>query len=279
VTNSKQYAKSPLEVVGLIPAAGKATRIAPLPCSKELYPLGFCPAEESTGLRPKVVCHYLLEKMRLADVSKAYIVLREGKWDIPAYLGDGKMLDMHLAYLMMDLPFGVPYTLEQAYPFSRDATVAFGFPDIIFQPDDAFEQLLARQVATNADIVLGLFPTDKPQKSDMVGLDEEGRVREIVIKSRQTNLRYAWIIAVWTPVFTGFMHEYLPSVNAPEQRELFLGHVIQAALDTDLQIESVIYPHGTYLDIGTPEDLAKAVSSEIVSRVPIHAYSKGMVDR
>jgi glucose-1-phosphate thymidylyltransferase len=85
--------------------------------------------------------------MRLAGVTRAYIVLREGKWDIPAYLGDGTMLNMHLAYLMMRLPFGAPYTLDQAYPFVQDALVAFGFPDIIFQPDDAFVQLLARQAA------------------------------------------------------------------------------------------------------------------------------------
>lgn len=31
------------------------------------------------------------------------IVLREGERDIPTYLGDGTMLDMYLAYLMMRL--------------------------------------------------------------------------------------------------------------------------------------------------------------------------------
>jgi glucose-1-phosphate thymidylyltransferase len=138
------------EVIGLIPAGGQATRIAPLPCSKELYPVGFRQVDEGRSLRPKVICHYLLEKMRLAGATKAYIVLRQGKWDIPAYLGDGTMLNMHLAYLMMHLPFGTPYTVDQAYPFVQDALVAFGFPDIIFQPDDAFVQLLARQAATEA---------------------------------------------------------------------------------------------------------------------------------
>ncbi len=261
--------KTRREVIGLMPAAGEATRLSPLPCSKELYPVGFRPAEQGSSVRPKVVCHYLLEKMRLAGVTRAYIILREGKWDIPAYFGGGEILDMHLAYLMMDLPFGVPYTLDQAYPFVQDAMLAFGFPDIIFQPDDAFVQLLARQAVTNADIVLGLFPADQPQKIDMVDLDANGRVHQIVIKPRRTNLRYTWIIAVWTPVFTRFMHEYLSSVNAHKQRELFVGDVIQEAIDKNWQVESVIYPHGTYLDIGTPGDLAKAVSSEIVSRVPI----------
>ena len=65
------------------------------------------------------------------------------------------MMNMQLAYLMMHLLFGVPYTLDQAYSFVQDALVAIGFPDIIFQPDDAFVRLLARQAATNADVVLG----------------------------------------------------------------------------------------------------------------------------
>src|SRR5262245_55704587 len=124
-----------LELVGLIPAAGQATRIAPLPCSKEIFPVGFRTEPQSGTVRPKVVSHYLLEKMRRAGITRAYLVLRSGKWDIPAYYGDGAMLDMHLAYLLMGRPFGPPYTLDQAYPFLQNALVAFGFPDILFTPD------------------------------------------------------------------------------------------------------------------------------------------------
>jgi glucose-1-phosphate thymidylyltransferase len=84
------------EIIGLIPAAGQATRIAPLPCSKELYPIGFRTVPGSDGLRPKAVSHYLLEKMQIAGVRKAYFILRQGKWDIPAYWGDGEMLEWTL---------------------------------------------------------------------------------------------------------------------------------------------------------------------------------------
>ena len=162
------------EVIGLLPAAGQAKRIAPLPVSKELYPIGFRFVEENHSLRPKAVCHYLLEKMQLAGIAKAYIILRSGKWDIPAYLGDGAMLNMHLGYLIMGLPFGVPYTLDQAYPFVQKALVALGFPDILFQPDDVFVRLLARLRASEADVVLGLFPTDQSQKAGMVDFDAGG---------------------------------------------------------------------------------------------------------
>jgi len=265
------------EVIGLLPAAGQAARIAPLPCSKELYPVGFRLVDEDRSSRPKVVCHYLLEKMRLAGITKAYVVLRKGKWDIPAYLGDGTMLNMHLAYLMMHLPFGAPYTLDQAYPFVQHALVAFGFPDILFQPDDAFVRLLSHQAAANADAVLGLFPSDQPRKMDMVDLDDNGQVRQIVIKPHRTHLRYTWFIAVWTPVFTRFMHEHLAAIqnineqddianHVPEQRELFVGDVIQAAIHNDLRVEAVLFPDDTYLDIGTPDDLIKAVRN--IGRLP-----------
>ena len=268
--NFRQNKVNYLEVVGLIPAAGQARRITPLPCSKELYPIGFHRDAKGRSLRPKVVFHYLLEKMRLAGITKAYIILRDGKWDIPGYLGDGKMLSMHLSYLMMDLPFGVPYTLDQAYPFVQDSMVACGLPDIIFQPDDAFVRLLVRQAETNADVVLAVLPADRPEKCDMLDLDKHGRIQRFVIKPPQTHLHYTWVVAVWTPVFTNFMHEYLSNHqeleeqnnaegNAPQQRELYLGDVFQAAIYNEMHVDTVLFREGSCLDIGTPEDMVRAV--------------------
>jgi glucose-1-phosphate thymidylyltransferase len=211
----------------------------------------------------------MLEKMRLADVKKIYVILRKGKWDIPLYFGDGKMLDMHLAYLMMDLPFGVPFTLDQAYPFVKDATVALGFPDMIIQPDDAFDKLLAKQDESNADIVLGLFPADQPHKTDMVEMDDHGRIRAIYIKPEQTHLVYAWEIAVWSPAFTAFMHNYVLSqqerytkvknnIDYEKNKELFVGDIIQEAIRDNMKVDVVVFKDGKSLDIGDPDDLLKA---------------------
>src|SRR5688572_19363039 len=97
----------PRAAIGLIPAAGLANRIAPLPCSKELYPVGFRIDETGNAKRPKVVSHYLLEKMRLAGVSRIYFILRTGKWDIPGYYGDGSMLNVPVAYLSLGSTWGV----------------------------------------------------------------------------------------------------------------------------------------------------------------------------
>jgi len=226
--------------------------------------------DQSGVVRPKVVCHYLLEKMKLAGVKRAFFVLRSGKWDIPAYLGDGTLVGLDLAYVMMGKPFGPPYTLDQAFPFVQNEIIAFGFPDILFKPDDSFIQLLARQNSSKADVILGLFPAHDCRQMDMVDLHSDGRIRSILLKPLQTELRYAWICAMWTPVFTSFMHQYLATFqqatfsgdtlqHQPAQAELSVGAVLQASIEQGLRAEGVLFNDGTYVDIGTPDGLQRAL--------------------
>jgi glucose-1-phosphate thymidylyltransferase len=207
----------------------------------------------------------------MADITKAFVILRDGKWDIPAYFGDGKVLDMNLAYLMMDLPYGVPFTLDQAFPFVKDAVIALGFPDIIFQPGDAYRKLLLRQAETDADLVLGLFAAHQPQKTDMVEIGDGGKICALHIKPGQTQLTYTWQIAVWTPAFTRYMHEYVlcrkeEGANLTGQKELFVGDVIHSAIQDKMRTEYVLFPEGNYMDIGTPDDLLRVFQS--ARRVP-----------
>ena len=251
------------KLVGLIPAGGSAARIAPLPCSKEIFPIGLKTISD-TGTRSKAVCEYLLEKMKIAGVDNVFIVIRKDKPDIPGYLGDGSEFGLNLAYLIMRNPNGAPFTLNQAYHFIKDDNIAFGFADIIFQPDDAYNRLIHHQIKSDAEIILGVFPATNPSIMDMVDLDKSGRVRSIEIKPHKTNLQYTWLIAVWTPVFTQFMHEYLLKSNTElsgsgKGKELHVGDVIQAAIDKGLHVGSVMFPDADYLDIGTPDNLEKAI--------------------
>ena len=105
---------------------------------------------------------------------------------------------------------------------------------------------------------------------DMVDLDTDGRVRGIQIKPVRTKLRLTWIIAVWSSVFTHFMHDYVSHIMEKteeikarnfglETNELFLGDVIQEAIHNNLEIDNILFTDGKYLDIGTPEDMIKAV--------------------
>jgi glucose-1-phosphate thymidylyltransferase len=267
---NKSLIQGDKEVIGLIPAAGQAKRIAPMPMSKELFPLGFQIIDDEQTARPKVVSHYLLEKFEYAGISKTFIVIRQGKWDIPAYFGDGAFVNINLSYLIMREPFGPPFTLDQAYPFIRHKLVAFGFPDIMFQPGDVFKRLLEHQEAMQSDVVLALFPAHNPEIMDMVEVDENGKILTMFLKPGHTNLHFCWLCGVWTPAFTHFMHEYLKTyrienglqsgkANELAQEDLTVGAVLQAAMKHGLEVSGVTFPDGRYLDIGTPEGLVKSV--------------------
>ncbi|TKB61964.1 MAG: dTDP-glucose pyrophosphorylase [Nitrospira sp.] len=259
------------EVVAVLPAAGRSLRLAPLPCSKELLPVGFGSIPGIQGTRPKVVSHYLLECLRKAGVRKGYVVIRQGKWDIPAYWGDGKILGMDLAYVVIEGSSGPPDTIDRAYPFIKDKVVAFGFPDIIFRPRDVFAKLLARLNRPGVDVVLALFPAHDPKAMDMIDIDENLRIRSIHLKPKTTGLRYAWLCAAWTPVFTEFLHQFLSGVKGGKgagvignrkidpQGDIPVGLVLKKAVQAKLTVEGVMFPSGSYIDVGLPQHLVKAV--------------------
>jgi len=248
-------------IVGLIPAAGRAERLGPLPCSKELLPVGV--RQTPRGLALQVAGHALLERFRAAGVERAFMVLHESKWDVPRYFGTGEIAGVSLAYLSIPGSRSVPETLDRAFPFVADSLVALGFPDVIFEPLDAYAPLIARQAATGADLVLGLFPAANPRTTDMVELGVDGRVLRVEVRPETTALRFNWLIAVWSPVFTRFLHaavgEALKAPAVPDAPELQIGAVVRAAVEAGLHVEGVEFPAGTWRDVGTLPELAAAL--------------------
>jgi NDP-sugar pyrophosphorylase family protein len=259
-------------VVGLVPAAGRAKRIAPSPCSKEIFPIGFR-RDRDGQIRPRVASHDLFAKFVRAGATRGYVILREGKWDIPAYFGDGAIVGLDLAYIVIAESIGPPDTLDRAYSFVRNDTVVFGFPDILFGPEDVFERLLQKRRDTNADVVLGLYPAREARLMDMVEIDEEGRVHGMMLKPPATDLSHGWLCAVWSPVFTEFMHGFVQrerekhASNADAYRQidpqgdLPVGAVLKGALEAGLRMCGVVFQERNYRDIGVPDNLAETLRS------------------
>ena len=240
-------------VIGIIPAAGYAHRIAPLSCSKEVYPIVLPDGSY------RVVSSYLLKRFAQASANKSYFIIRHGKWDIPEYFKDGSEIGKNVAFIVTDETRGVPFTIDKAYSFIKDAIVLFGFPDIIFKPVDAFSSLLKKQQSSGADLVLGLFNATNPGKMDMVEFNDKGEITNIIIKPVQTGLTQTWIIAVWSPVFSQFLHKnVLERKSQRKSCEVHLGEVFRKAIQAGIKTDYVLFEQGRYLDIGTPDDLEKA---------------------
>ena len=187
---------------------------------------------------------------------------------------------MELAYVVIEGSSGPPDTIDRAYSFVKDKIVAFGFPDILFRPSDVFIKLLTQLDRRTTDVVLALFPAHDTKAMDMIDLDTRLRVRSVHLKPRVTRLKYAWLCAVWTPVFTEFLHQFLRRVRKGQHAELIrnrridpqgdipVGAVLRAAVQANLKVEGVIFPTGRYIDIGTPQALSIAQRFVPYTRTP-----------
>lgn len=250
-----------LNLVGLIPAAGKGTRLAPFPCPKELFPVGYqdYTIEGVTHRRPKVVSQYLIENIIRAGASKLFMIVGEGKGDLMKYYGCGEQFNADICYLYQDEPRGMPEALALANPWiDSDQTVIFGMPDTIIEPANNFSQLLNFHQQENADLTLGLFQTTSPRKFGMVCTDELNNVVYTVDKPEKSKLTFMWGSACWNHKFSQLIKEVIES-NKDGSREIVLGDVFNLAIEKELRVKGCIVEEGKYMDIGTSEELDEAL--------------------
>lgn len=247
---------SALDVVGLVPAAGAATRLGPIPCSKAILPVaGAGPG--SGGVR--VACHSLLESLAVAGITRCLVVVdTDTGGDVPRFLGDGEELGLDLGYLTVSASPSTVATLDRARRHVGDATVVLGFPDIQLAPLDVVTRVLEHHRASGADVVLGLMRATDPTAVDVVDVDELGIVHAVVPKPRETTWPWMWVLAVWGPRFTALLHEHAVGAAGQAAREPFVGDVVAAAITAGMRVEGVRLEDGRYHDIGTPATLAAA---------------------
>ena len=247
-------------IVALIPAAGKGSRLAPFPCPKELFPVGYQDIEINGEhqKRPKVVSQYLVENLVRAGTDKILIILGDGKADIMSYYGDGARFGADIAYLFQEQLHGMPGALALARPWVEDSTVLFGMPDTIIEPKNVFRKLLAHHHQTSADLSLGLFRTDTPEKFGMVECDSDGTVLGTIDKPENTQLTLMWGCACWSFRFTELLTDYVASV-AYEGKEAVLGDVFNRAIENGLAVQGCTFDDGQYIDIGTTNELDLAL--------------------
>ncbi len=238
-------------ITAVIPAAGFAKRLGDtIDGSKEVVDVGGVPAAA-----------HLLRRLAASEITRGVIALRRGKWDVPNALRGDHLHGVDLAYVMVDETPSVVHSLAPALRLAAGDVIALAFPDVIYEPPDALRALAHRQRAVGADVVLGLFETDAPERVDMVRLDRSGRPVDIVIKQPDQGLRYSWTLALWAPSFTRFLLGYLEDLDAgpaAEQPELQIGEVVQSAIRRGLDVAAEIVDGGSYVDVGTPAGLERA---------------------
>ncbi len=237
------------DLIGLVPAAGRGLRLG-LPYPKELYPI-------IQDNRYKPVAQHVLESMVVAGVRHVVLVINETKHQLIGYFGSGKRFGCELSYVFQEADTvgttasgGLAEALDAAHHLTQGKSVLFGMADTIVEPVEGFRAVFAERHAS-ADLVLGLFETERPQKFGMVELAEDGRVRRVIDKPKETSLRWMWGFIFWRPRFTEFLHAKLARGGID-----FAG-VLNAAVDEGLRVEGAPVANGNYIDVGTYEEIQR----------------------
>lgn len=230
--------------VGLVPAAGVGRRMGWW-ASKELYPV-------RVEGRPVPLCHVALDALRRGGVERAVVVISDAKTDVPRVLGDGANVGLSLAYVLQTSPDGLPGVVRRAQAWLSDSPVAMVLPDTFFSPRTAIRTLLDELDARSADVVLGVFPTDRPTALAPVGL-EDGWATQIQDKPSDPVAPNTWGAAVWSPRFTRFCAEW--DAQRTDGRERVLSRAFTAARDAGLRVAGIEFEGGRFLDGGTPDGI------------------------
>ncbi|MBN1251706.1 MAG: hypothetical protein JXR51_11520 [Bacteroidales bacterium] len=247
-------------LIGIIPAAGKGSRLEPFPCPKELFPVGYQDYNVNGNIqqRPKVVSQYLIENMIKAGVKKFYFIIGEGKSDIMNYYGNGSRFGVNILYLFQEQIIGMPAALNLSFPWVDNAVYVFGMPDTIIEPNNFFQKLVEYNKETNAVVTLGLFATNTPSKFSMTEIDENNDVLYIVDKPAKSDLTHTWGCACWNQEFATLMNDYLVG-SSISSKEIVLADIFNYALEKKLKVNALKLTNAKYIDIGTTDELDSAL--------------------
>jgi glucose-1-phosphate thymidylyltransferase len=230
-------------LVGVIPAAGIAARVQPIPCSKEVYPIGGRPVME-----------YLVERMRIAGCSELRVVTRPEKSDVILYARrvGATVIESYPPTVTRSIAMGL-------VGLEPDDVVLLGFPDTIWQPKDGYLRLLPA-LDLDFDAVLGLFRTGDLQRSDVVTFDESGRIVNVTVKPTQPRSQWIWGCAAAS-------YPALAHIGRASQPGAYFDQLAKAGRVVGVRLSDV------WLDIGTKEALSRAEAALAVQEAADTQYT------
>lgn len=229
-----------MAIVGVIPAAGYATRLQPLSGSKETYPIHGRP-----------VIDFLVERLRRGGCSELRLVTRPEKRDVAEYgrRQGAIVIEASPASPAASLVAGIDGVAEQDL-------VLFGYPDSIWEPVDGFRSLVAL-ARSGSEVALGLFRTTEVERPDVVEVDGSGVVTKVDVDSSLPPPHLIWgCAAARARALRGLADHDDPG----DHFSALCGAVPIAGL--------ILSDH--YVDVGTRPGLRRALSSRVAKPAGTH---------
>ncbi len=247
---------------GIIPAAGKGTRIQPLAFSKELLPVG---AQLQNGQRrPRAVSDYLVERLVMGGATRLCFIISPSKSDIIEHYG-GEAYGASICYCVQPKPSGLCDAIFRASAvIGPDEEALIGLPDTVWFPAEALRELPGGKLS------LLLFPVDRPELFDVVVDDEEGRVREVQVKPSEPRSHWIWGAVKMPGAVFHDLHRLWR-----DRGDEYLGTLINAWMALGNEAWAV-RAGKSYLDVGAMDGYLEAVRTLTAPPIETASSAQGL---
>ncbi|MDY6770237.1 MAG: sugar phosphate nucleotidyltransferase [Candidatus Nanohaloarchaea archaeon] len=234
---------------GLIPAAGKGTRMRPFTRAypKELLPVG-----------KKAVIEHAIDALKMAGIDDICIIVGHKQHAILDYLGSGEDLGVHITYAVQDERTGLATAVKAGERVIDDEPFAVVLGDSFFNPKNFVDDLRAYHENEGADATIGAVEVDDPTSFGVIDGDgdEQGRVNGLVEKpaagEAPSNLAIAGVYMFQPEIF-----DAIDRIDKGAGGEYQLTDAITRMMEDGKDVRYKYIP-GEWIDVGTPERLKRA---------------------
>jgi len=232
---------------GVIPAAGRGTRLEPvtLAIPKELLIVG-----------DKAIIEYVIEAMKSVGITDITIVVGWRKHAILDYLGSGERLGVKLTYVVQDNRTGLAKAVLTAEHVIGDEPFLVILGDNFFYPQTFLKDILAFHKAKKADATIGVAEIEDTTRHGIIQPGPDNRILDMVEKPQPKDApSNLGIIGVY--IFSSSIFDTIKKIKPGVNNEYQLTDAIKMLIDTGSHVYYTKI-NGKHIDIGTMNDLKKA---------------------
>lgn len=232
---------------GVIPAAGKGTRMKPFTNAypKELLPVG-----------EKAVIEHAIEDFKAAGITDICVVVGWKQHAILDYLGSGKDLGVHITYVVQDKRDGLAGAIKATEHFVKDEGFAVVLGDNYVDDKTALKELVDFHEDRGMKATIGTFEPDDVTSYGIIDPSEDNRVDGMVEKPSKdeapSNIAISGMYVFESEIFDA-IDEIEKGVGDEYQLTDAIDQMRKEGLDVGYSNIK-----GSRIDVGTPERLRRA---------------------